>query len=92
MSSAVSLPNHTFTGQALSSKRLTSIVHILSPETNGHNDVIYFLLKNQKKKKKIKMSTETVISALRVKSLIQFMKMPTYFGAKISGVNKRLSS
>ena len=31
MSSAVSLPNHTFTGQALSSKRLTSIVHILSP-------------------------------------------------------------
>ena len=32
MSSAVSLPNHTFTGQALSSKRLTSIVHILSPE------------------------------------------------------------
>ena len=34
MSSAVSLPNHTFTGQALSSKRLTSIVHILSPENN----------------------------------------------------------
>ena len=32
MSSAVSLPNHTFTGQALSSKRLTSIVHIPSPE------------------------------------------------------------
>ena len=32
MSSAVSLPNHTFTGQALSSKRSTSIVHILSPE------------------------------------------------------------
>ena len=32
MSSAVSLPNHTFTGQALSSKWLTSIVHILSPE------------------------------------------------------------
>ena len=32
MSSAVSLPNHTFTGQAKSSKRLTSIVHILSPE------------------------------------------------------------
>ena len=27
MSSAVSLPNHTFTGQAWSSKRLTSIVH-----------------------------------------------------------------
>ena len=26
------LPNHTFTGQALSSKRLTSFVHILSPE------------------------------------------------------------
>ena len=34
MLSAVSLPNHTFTGQALSSKRLTSIVHILSPETD----------------------------------------------------------
>ena len=33
MSSAVSLFNHTFTGQALSSKRFTSIVHILSPET-----------------------------------------------------------
>ena len=33
MSSAVSLLNHTFTGQALSSKRLTSIVHILSPES-----------------------------------------------------------
>ena len=32
MSSVVSLPNYTFTGQALSSKRLTSIVHILSPE------------------------------------------------------------
>ena len=35
MSSAVSLPNHTFTGQALSSKQLTSIVHILSPETDN---------------------------------------------------------
>ena len=35
MSSAVSLPNHTFTGQAYSSKRLTSIVHILSPETDN---------------------------------------------------------
>ena len=35
MSSAVSLPNHTFTGQALSSKRLTSIVHTLSPETDN---------------------------------------------------------
>ena len=34
MSSVVSLPNHTFTGQAYSSKRLTSIVHILSPETD----------------------------------------------------------
>ena len=33
VSSAVSLPNHTFTWQTLSSKRLTSIVHILSPET-----------------------------------------------------------
>ena len=32
MLSAVSLPNHTFTGQAKSSKRLTSIVHITSPE------------------------------------------------------------
>ena len=32
MSSAVSLTYHTFTGQAYSSKLLTSIVHILSPE------------------------------------------------------------
>ena len=35
MSSVVSLPNRTFTGQAKSSKRLTSIVHILSPETDN---------------------------------------------------------
>ena len=35
MSSAVSLPNHTFTGQTQSSKRLTSIVHILSPESDN---------------------------------------------------------
>ena len=34
MSSAVSLPNHTFTGQA-SSKYLTSIVHSLPPETDN---------------------------------------------------------
>ena len=33
MSSAVSLPNHTFTGQAKSSKWLT--MHILSPETDN---------------------------------------------------------
>ena len=33
MSGAVSLPNHNFTGQASSSKWVTSIVHILSPET-----------------------------------------------------------
>ena len=35
MSSAVILPNHTFTGQPKSFKRLTSIVHILSPETDN---------------------------------------------------------
>ena len=35
MSSTVSLPNHTFTRQAESSKPLTSIVHILSPETDN---------------------------------------------------------
>ena len=35
MSSAVSLPNHTFTGQALSSKRLTSNVHILQELTTA---------------------------------------------------------
>ena len=35
MSSTVSLPNHTLTGQAKSAKRLTSIVHILSPETDN---------------------------------------------------------
>ena len=34
MSSVVSLPNHTFTGQAKSSKLLTSIVHILLSETD----------------------------------------------------------
>ena len=33
MSSALSLPNHTFTGQP--SKRLTSTVHIISPETDN---------------------------------------------------------
>ena len=31
ISSSVSLPNHTFTGQALSSKPVTGIVHILLP-------------------------------------------------------------
>ena len=35
MSSVVSLPNHMFTVQALSFKRLTSFVHILSPETDN---------------------------------------------------------
>ena len=35
MSRAASLPNHSSTGQTLSSKRLTSIVHILSPETDN---------------------------------------------------------
>ena len=35
VSNAVSIPNHTFTGQALSSKRLTSTVHILSQETDN---------------------------------------------------------
>ena len=35
MSSAVSLPNHMFTGQASSSKQLTSIMHILLPETDN---------------------------------------------------------
>ena len=34
MSSAVSLHDHSFTGQAKSSKRLNSIVHILSPEAD----------------------------------------------------------
>ena len=36
MSSVVSLPNHTFTGQAQSSKRLTSTVHNLSPEIDNY--------------------------------------------------------
>ena len=35
MSSAVSLPVHTFTGHAYSSMRSTSIVHIFSPETGN---------------------------------------------------------
>ena len=34
MLNVISLPNHTFTGQAQSSKRLTGIVHVLSPETD----------------------------------------------------------
>ena len=34
MSSAVNLPNHTFAGQASSSKQLTK-VHILLPETDN---------------------------------------------------------
>ena len=36
MSSAVSLHNLTFTGQAYSSKSLTSIEHILLPETDNY--------------------------------------------------------
>ena len=35
MSSVVILPNYTFTGQTKSSKWLTSIVHILSPENDN---------------------------------------------------------
>ena len=35
ISRVASLPNHTFTGQAQSSKRLTNIVHILSPQTDN---------------------------------------------------------
>ena len=35
MSITVSLPNYLFTGRALSSKWLTSFVHILSPETDN---------------------------------------------------------
>ena len=35
MSSVVSLSNHTFSGQAKSSKWLTKIVHILPPETDN---------------------------------------------------------
>ena len=35
MSSEVSLPYHTFTGQALSSKRLTSIVSLLTTRLLG---------------------------------------------------------
>ena len=36
ISSVVSLPNHTFTGQAESSKWWTSIVHILLPEIDNN--------------------------------------------------------
>ena len=57
MSSAVNLPNHTFTEQAKSSKRLTSIVHILLPETDNCSSWIseriivekYFLIKSPRK-------------------------------------------
>ena len=47
-----SLPNHTFTVQALSSKRITSIVHILFPETavldqrKGENDLRKYFMVN----------------------------------------------
>ena len=40
MSSAVSYLTTPFTGQAWSSKRLTSIVHILSPETDNYPSCI----------------------------------------------------
>ena len=43
MSSALRLPNYTFTGQAQFSKRLSSIVHILSPENIGDYTVANFL-------------------------------------------------
>ena len=36
MSSVAHIPTHIFIGQAQSSKRLTSIVHILSPETDNY--------------------------------------------------------
>ena len=38
--SAVSSPNHTFTWQPQSSERLTTIVHILSPETDNCTSLI----------------------------------------------------
>ena len=51
MSRAVSLPNHTFTGQAYSSKWSTSIVHILSPETDNCSSWIStFLMLSAKRK------------------------------------------
>ena len=53
MSSAVSLPYHSFTGQALSSKWLTSIVHILLPFLNqqkGENNCRnYFMINFQER-------------------------------------------
>ena len=53
MSSAVTLPNQTFTEQAQTSERLTSIVHILSPKTDnwkGENDRRkYFIIKFPRK-------------------------------------------
>ena len=50
MLSIVTLSNHTFTGQTWSSKQLTSIVHILSPEK-------YQVYKVWKKKNYIKYVT-----------------------------------
>ena len=57
MSSTLSLPNHTFTGQAQSSKRLTIIVHVLcqklttalfeSVEGNDHKK--HFMIKSSQK-------------------------------------------
>ena len=37
MLSAVSLPNHTFTGQTWTSKQLTSTVYILLSETDNYH-------------------------------------------------------
>ena len=55
MSSAVSLPYHTFTGQVWSSGRLAGILHILLPETDnqqkGENDrKKYFTIRTPQKK------------------------------------------
>ena len=79
MSSMVSLPNHTFTGQA-SSKRLTSIVHILSPETDncplnqpkGENDHRkYFMINLHKRILPTSVGVDPVTSWSPVRRRIQ---------------------
>ena len=72
MSSAVSLSNHTFSGQAYSSKRLTSTVHILTPKNlqlsflnqqkDENNRGNYFMINLHKRMLPTSVGVEPVIS------------------------------
>ena len=71
MLSTVSLSNHTFTGQAKFFKRLTSIVHILSPETDWQ---LPFL--NQ-----LKFNTVNILETSPLfRILVEFYHSETFFG------------